>query len=88
MGANITTRIESLMFLADVRSALNHYILKTAIVLDRTLRAQGTTAQLNAQKELKLHSKRDTGGDDIEGHKEGITAIWEADRISVAGLQR
>ena len=45
IGTNMTIRIETLMMLADMRNAMNHYLLKTANILDRVLRASGPTAR-------------------------------------------
>ena len=44
----MTMRLETLMMLADMRNATNHFILKTANALDRILRASGTTARKSA----------------------------------------
>ena len=48
VGTNQTMRLEILMILADMRSTWNHYIIKTANILDRILRASGTTARRSA----------------------------------------
>ena len=44
-GVGYSARREVIYPLADVRSARNHYLLKVANVMDRTLRARGTQAQ-------------------------------------------
>ena len=48
-GTNITMRVESMMLLADIQSTYNHYILKSAPILDRILRASGAAAQRTAR---------------------------------------
>ena len=45
VGAGPTIRTEILYALADMRSMTNHYILKVANILDRTLREKGTAAE-------------------------------------------
>ena len=50
VGTNISARREILYTMADVRTAQNHYILKSANLLDRVLRATGTAAQVQAQE--------------------------------------
>ena len=55
IGTGITVRREILHMLADTRTATNRYILKTANILDRTMRATGTTAKDTAEKNLNLH---------------------------------
>ena len=44
-GVGYSARREVIYPLADIRSAHNHYLLKVANVMDRTLRARGTQAQ-------------------------------------------
>ena len=44
-AAGYSIRREVLFILADIRSARNHYLLKAANVLDRTLRAARTQAR-------------------------------------------
>ena len=58
VGTNIAMREETLMALADVKSTYDHYMLKTANIFDRTLRAEGTTAQKRAAEEI---NRRTTG---------------------------
>ena len=54
-AAGYSIRREVLYTLADIRSAHNHYLLKVANVLDRTLRATKT----QAQKRLLSHINRE-----------------------------
>ena len=53
-GFGITVRREVLYTLADLQSASNHYLLKTANVFDRTLRAKNTQAQAHLLEFLKV----------------------------------
>ena len=59
VGTNMTMRTETLMILADTAGMINHFVLKCANVLDRTLRAGGTAAQENAWKVLQRHYEQD-----------------------------
>ena len=52
-GVGYSIRREVLYTLADLHSTQNHYLLKTANLFDRTLRARGTRAQTNLQKYLR-----------------------------------
>ena len=52
-GTNITIWLETLMILSDMRNATNHYILKTANVPDRILRAEGAAARRSAIESIK-----------------------------------
>ena len=48
IGTNIAARREVLYSMADVRTSHNHYVVKTANMLDRALRASNTAAKTNA----------------------------------------
>ena len=48
VGTNITMRADRLMFLADIQSTRNHYVRKSANILDRTLGHRGTAADRTA----------------------------------------
>ena len=50
IGTGPTIRREILYALADMRSINNHFILKVANILDRTLRATGTAAEKKAKQ--------------------------------------
>ena len=52
-GANSTTRREVMFAMADIKSVRNHYLLKTANIVDRALRAQGTRIQATVRKYLQ-----------------------------------
>ena len=52
-GANSTTRRQVTFAIADIKSAHNHYLLKTANILDRALRGQGTRIQETIRKYLQ-----------------------------------
>ena len=60
-GVGFSARREVLYPLADMRSTHNHYLLKVANVLDRTLRASNT----QAQRRLRDHMSKTTLGTDI-----------------------
>ena len=47
--------MEALRILADARPATNHYVSKAANILDRTMRAKGTTAKGAADKTIREH---------------------------------
>ena len=60
-GVGFSARREIIYPLADIRSAHNHFLLKVANVLDRTLRAR----QTQAQKRLRMYTSRAMKGLDI-----------------------
>ena len=49
-GAGFATRRKTLHVMADTMTMINHYILKTANMLDRTLKAEGTYAKTNVEE--------------------------------------
>ena len=87
VGTHIKMRIETMHFLADTASAMNHYIVKTANVTGRMLRAKGTIAQANTWEALKVYFGADvktTGG---KTGKIGKIVEWETEKIHIIGIQ-
>ena len=81
VGTNITMRVETMMTMADLRSAVNHYVVKSANVLDRTLRATGTAAQRQVLESLqKWEIRKDEDAHQREQEQEA-TIVWEKDKI-------
>ena len=77
-GTGYTTRRESLHIMADTRPMVNHYLLKSANMIDRIMRAGGTNAEKNLkrflreyfvlneeQKEFIRNNSKDTSGNEI-----------------------
>ena len=59
IDTNITMRKESTVMLADIRIAHNHFILKSANILDPSPRARGTTGQKTAGELIQERSTSD-----------------------------
>ena len=53
VGANITMRVADMVVLADVRTAQNRFVLKSANITDRILRARETAAQRTAETKYR-----------------------------------
>ena len=73
VGTGPTIRREIMHVIADTRSFHNHHILKGANILDRVLRAKGTTAQRNADQYLNKHYYNYTTHQQKEG---GVPQYW------------
>ena len=50
VGSNISARKEILFAISDIKNVYNHYIAKTANMLDRVLRSTNAAAQESAWK--------------------------------------
>ena len=48
-GTSITVRVESTMLLTDIQSTYSHYVLKSALILERIPREHGAAAQRTAR---------------------------------------
>ena len=57
-GTGYTTRRETLHIMADTRTMTNHFVLKTANMLDRVLRAEGANAKTKAEEFTKRYYKQ------------------------------
>ena len=88
LGANVTLRIEALLFLADMATPMNLYILENANVLHRSLRAEGAAAQINAKEEIWARYKSHDMGTSDDQDSRGSIIVWEPEKIQIKELRR
>ena len=79
--------VETMLFIVDVDSALNHRTVKTAKVLDRALRAKGAAAQANALEALRIHPEIESNNQHDADDQDGRTVVWETDKLCIVGLR-
>ena len=66
IGTGITIRREIMHILADTRTVTNHYLMKTANMVDRVLRAEGTTAQEKLREYINERGSFHTCGGSLQ----------------------
>ena len=66
IGTNIPAKVKSVTTLAHVWGTRNHYVSKSANILDRVLRAKGATAQKTAKHKLQQRAKNVNSGTNLE----------------------
>ena len=78
-GTYITMRVETMLFVADVGSTLNQFIVKIANVLGRALRAKGTAAQANVKQELQTRFLGGQVANQKGSEQQANTIVWAQD---------
>ena len=76
------------MLLADLATTTNLYIVKSANVLDRSLRAAGTAAQKNAMEKIREYSSPGCLGEHSKGDLFKNTIIeWAPEQLRIVGTK-
>ena len=69
--------IDAMLFMADIGSAINHYIAKSPNVLDPTVSAEGATTHENAKKISQSSFRHDAEEDGGGNNKHWVTVAWD-----------
>ena len=77
-----------MMFLSDLSTATNQYILKQANVLGQTFRPKGTNAQAEARKMLQRYYDQDHLLEREKQTHTGETVMWETLRIQIVEVKK